>query len=121
MNTHLKVSHSSRKPILRFDRAKNPSIPTGDVLVLVGERAVSLSFQKIAVNVARATDGGPNILPLLMRAMLGEDAGLPGTSHVVVLEQATWARGAHRGEWVLRPLAHGERAGTVLLAAAGAR
>ena len=83
----LRVSHAGSKPIIRFDRKKH-AVPTGAARVLVCGAPLHLWFQKIAVNVATVdATGGRNVLSDRLRALLGPDAGLPGTRHDVLLEQ----------------------------------
>jgi len=81
----LRVSHTRGNPILRFARDRRPDLPEGEVEVCVDGRPFTLSFRKIAVNVARERPGGPNVLPQLMRRWFGPTAGQPGTHHVVEL------------------------------------
>jgi hypothetical protein len=42
---------------------------------------------KIALNVVRKGDAGPNVLPDILRDFFGAQAGLPGTRHYVVFER----------------------------------
>jgi len=93
----LKVSHSSGNPILRFDRSRRPDIPEGEVPVTVDGQTVTFRFVKIAINVVRGDQGGPNLLPELMRRWFGPSAGLPGTRHRAEL------RFMPRRGWELRP------------------
>lgn len=82
----LKVSHTSGSPILRFDRNTMPTLPEGrGVKVDIGDRIVDMDFMKIAVNVARDSPDGRNILADVLRGWFGDDAGLNGTSHQVEL------------------------------------
>jgi hypothetical protein len=93
----LKVSHSSGKPIVRFDRKQAPELPEGrDVPFRADDREYRGDFVKIALNVAHRPGEEDNELPNLLRGWFGPSAGHPGTSHRVVAEQ--------RGEyWVLAP------------------
>lgn len=93
----LKVSHSSGKPIVRFDRKQAPELPQGkDVAFRADEREYRGDFVKVALNVARRPGEGENALPDLLRGWFGPSAGHPGTSHRVVAEQ--------RGDyWVMSP------------------
>lgn len=88
----LRVSHSSGNPILRFNRDQWPDLPEGDTQVRINDEVYVASFRKIAVNVVRRPDGGPNVLPQLMRQWFGPSAGLPGTRHSVELRRvgAAW-------------------------------
>jgi superfamily II DNA or RNA helicase len=81
----LKVSHSSKRPILRFDRERRPDVPLGPTFVNVDGDDYSFDFKKIAVNVATREGGGENVLPMLLRRWLGPMAGQPGTRHEVEL------------------------------------
>jgi hypothetical protein len=48
---------------------------------------------KIALNVVRKGDAGPNVLPDILREFFGPQAGLPGTRHFVGFEKdGTWIR-----------------------------
>jgi len=49
----LRVSHSSGRPIIRFDRARLPGLPQGPTRVQAGDRAYEADFVKIALNVVR--------------------------------------------------------------------
>ncbi len=81
----LKVSHSSKKPILRFDRKSNPDIPEGETTVYVDGEAYEFRFVKIAVNVATGATTRNNLLPSILRQWFGLGAGHPGTNHQVEL------------------------------------
>ena len=88
----LQVSHSNHRPILRFDRTRRPDIPEGPVAVEIEGETYVLSFQKIAVNVA-TRDGTPgNVLPEVLRRVLGPSTGQPGIRHTVQLvrDDETW-------------------------------
>ena len=69
-------------PILMLGRNRS-ALPTGDVEVEVDEGRVVLGFRRIAVNVARALEGGANRLGSLLRGMFGESAGGRGEGHRV--------------------------------------
>ncbi|WP_240606269.1 DUF3427 domain-containing protein [Euzebya rosea] len=93
----LTVSHSSGKPILRFDRTRNPEVPEGPTPFLAdGERYVG-NFVKIALNTAEVLGQQGNALWPLLRGWFGPNAGRPGTLHRVRLSQID-------GEWVMRPI-----------------
>lgn len=98
-STHFtaKVSHSAGSPILRYDRAKFPQIPEGEVEFLAEGRLHIGRFVKIAMNVAHETRGGDGTLVTLLRGWFGPSAGLPGTSHQVEMELVD-------NRWVMRPL-----------------
>ena len=93
----LKVSHTNRNPILRFDRKRRPDIPWDDVSVWVESREYIFLFKKIAVNVVRETPGGANVLPQLMRDWFSPNAGHPGTHHTVELKRS------RKDVWTLHP------------------
>jgi len=89
----LKVSHSNGNPILFFDRDKNPDLPEGWTEVRFDGEILRANFVKIALNVVEGASGEGNVLPQILRKWFGEDAGLPGTRHQVILklEQAGWS------------------------------
>lgn len=88
----LTVSHANRRPILRFDRVRRPDLPQGDVAVQVQGETYMFQFMKIAVNVATRDGSSENVLPELLRRLLGPTAGLPGTRHTMQLvrDDDTW-------------------------------
>ena len=93
----LKVSHSNGKPILRFDRSRNPELPEGPTPFLAnGERYIG-NFVKIAINTAELPGQKGNALWSLLRGWFGPNTGRPGTLHRVRLSQVD-------GEWVMRPI-----------------
>jgi SOS-response transcriptional repressor LexA len=104
----LAVSHTSGKPILRFDRSRSPVLPEGDILVQVDGDDLLFRFKRIAVNVVTERRGGPNVLAERMRRWFGPKAGLPGTRHRAELR---WKPG---GGWELLPLRAAAGAGTTL-------
>jgi superfamily II DNA or RNA helicase/diadenosine tetraphosphate (Ap4A) HIT family hydrolase/SOS-response transcriptional repressor LexA len=77
----LSVSHSSHRPILRFDRDRRADIPEGLTPVLVGGETLTFDFKKIAVNVATRDGSNANALPEVLRRMFGPSAGQPGIRH----------------------------------------
>jgi hypothetical protein len=105
----LNVSHAGGRPILRFDRIRNPEIPLGTVDVLVDGVIFEFDFVKIAVNVVRRHGEPGNRLPDLMRVWFGQDAGLPGTEHRVELASGP------DGRWRLRPSLADAGGGTAVL------
>jgi superfamily II DNA or RNA helicase/diadenosine tetraphosphate (Ap4A) HIT family hydrolase/SOS-response transcriptional repressor LexA len=81
----LTVSHSNHRPILRFDRSRRTDIPEGPVAVQVDGETYTFSFQKIAVNVATRETGSENVLPEVLRRLLGPSTGQPGIRHYAQL------------------------------------
>lgn len=82
------VSHANGRPILFLpDRAVHPEIPVGATEVRIDGEVHRVDFVRVAVNVVRRTDGGPNELPSILRRWFGPDAGLPGTRHTVAFER----------------------------------
>jgi len=104
----LKVLTNGRTPILFLDRERNPDLPQGKGIPVVADRQVlHADFVKIAVNVIREDQQGPNVLPDLLRKWFGPEVGQPGTTHRVRLTATD------SGEWLLtphRPLAEHEEA-----------
>lgn len=96
----LKVSHSSKKPILRFDRKNQSDIPLGETTVYIDGQAYEFRFVKIAVNVATGPDSRNNILPSILRQWFGLRAGHPGTHHEVDLYKSSlgWQLQKHGAE-----------------------
>jgi len=93
----LRVSHSSGKPIIRFDRSSQPDIPHGETEFTADGQTHTGNFVKIALNVASTPGERGNSLHGLLRGWFGPDAGLPGTNQQVVLSQTN-------GSWVMQPL-----------------
>ena len=75
------VSHANHRPILRFDRARRPDIPEGPVPVQVHGETYMFQFKKIAVNVAVGEGSPANVLPDVLRRLLGPSTGQPGIRH----------------------------------------
>lgn len=82
-----KVIHSGGKPIVMLDREHNPGLPEGWTEIFVGDDRYRANFVKIALNVVRKGEGGPNVLADILRDFFGEHAGLPGTRRYVVFER----------------------------------
>ena len=79
--------HAGGNPVISLDRKKHPWLPSGWTTVWVEDVAYELSFVKIAVNVARRPGETGNALHPLLRALLGERAGQPGTLSFVRLQR----------------------------------
>jgi superfamily II DNA or RNA helicase/HKD family nuclease/diadenosine tetraphosphate (Ap4A) HIT family hydrolase len=95
------VSHAGGRPILFLpDRSASPGIPEGTVRVTIDGDPHEAHFVKVAVNVIRKSRQTHNVLPALMRAWFGPNAGRPGTSFSVAFER-------HGDDWHLVPI--GER------------
>lgn len=103
----LKVRHADNRPVLVLpDRAANPGLPAGGVELDANGVAHTAYFGGVAVDAIRPVGArdGVNVLPPMLRAWFGPDAGLPGTDHTVTLRE-------EGGQWSLAPLqrrAHGE-------------
>ncbi len=93
----LRVSHSSGKPIIRFDRAKTPEIPSGDTTFVADGTQYVGRFVQIALNFATLPGCDTNVLPEILRNWFGPAAGHPGTDHRVQLRRAEHA-------WEISPL-----------------
>ena len=81
----MSVSHSSHRPILRFDRDRRADIPEGPTPVEVNGEALTLDFKRIAVNVATREGATINVLPEVLRRLFGPSTGQPGIRHRVRL------------------------------------
>jgi superfamily II DNA or RNA helicase len=90
----MKLIRNEAGAILTFTRT--PEVPSGDTEVWIEGEPHTLRFVKIAVNVARARPGGPNVLAAILAGWFGEDAGRPGLDHRVVLRRED-------GRFVLAP------------------
>ncbi len=98
-----KVSHADRRPILFLpDRESHPGLPAGWSPFTANDEEFEGNFVKIALNVARRPGSEENVLAEILRGWFGEDAGLPGTTHQVVLEET-------EDGWRLSPVTHGSK------------
>jgi superfamily II DNA or RNA helicase/HKD family nuclease/diadenosine tetraphosphate (Ap4A) HIT family hydrolase len=94
----MKVSHAGGRPILFLpDRATTPGIPEGWTEVRIDGRPHRANFVKVAVNVVQPEGVDENVLPKILRAWFGHDAGQPGTNHRVECERTDEG-------WTLAPL-----------------
>jgi hypothetical protein len=75
------AQNSGKNPILFLPRHKSGTygvgLPKGDLSVRANGAPYTASVMKIAINVMRDA-GGANILPQVLRAWFGSDAGAPG-------------------------------------------
>jgi superfamily II DNA or RNA helicase/diadenosine tetraphosphate (Ap4A) HIT family hydrolase/HKD family nuclease len=83
----LRVTHTGGRPILMFDRDKQPQIPLGDTEVEIDGERLQLHFRKIAVNKATRPPSDANVLPQILRGWFGPTAGHPGTQRTAQLER----------------------------------
>jgi hypothetical protein len=83
----LRVSQANGRPIVWLDRPRNPGLPEGEANLLIDGREYTGVFVKIALNVVRDAEGGPNRLPGLLQEWFGEQAGSPGTKQMVRISQ----------------------------------
>lgn len=91
-----RVSHSTGSPIIFFPDTQRARLPRGSADFVADGAMYRGDFTKIAMNVARVPAEKGNALPALLRGWFGPSAGLPGTDHNVLFEEA-------EGSWVLRP------------------
>jgi hypothetical protein len=82
----LKVArNTSDQPILFLRRDQNPPLPNGEVEILIDGEVHSARFVKVACNVLTRPGDTDNLLPELLKHWFGDDAGVPGTEHLVEL------------------------------------
>jgi superfamily II DNA or RNA helicase/HKD family nuclease len=82
---HLKVARNSGdRPILFLRREQNPPLPHGDVDLLIDGEVHRARFVKVACNVVTRPGESANLLPEIAQRWFGENAGAPGTEHLVV-------------------------------------
>ena len=101
----LRLFHSSGSPILRLDRNRYAELPTGPTEFLADGERYTGHFVKIALNKATRGSESTNVLPSLLRRWFGPSAGLPGTSHSVILEKGP-------SGWTMSPLRVGTKGST---------
>jgi hypothetical protein len=96
------VARSGPKPILFLPRngaVYGAGLPKGETpmrLESVAGRQVVAMVAKIAINVVK--NGGPNILPEILKGWFGDDAGAPGTQkHRVAITRCS-------EHWVMAPV-----------------
>jgi superfamily II DNA or RNA helicase len=95
-----KVIQSSGKPIIKLpDDDSRESLPQGWAPIIANDEPYEANFVKIAVNVIRQLDANANVLPALLRAWFGPNAGQPGTRFSVEFRQDDTS-------WVMSPVGH---------------
>jgi superfamily II DNA or RNA helicase/diadenosine tetraphosphate (Ap4A) HIT family hydrolase/HKD family nuclease len=101
----IKVLQAQGRPILMFDRERDPGLPEGETIFVADGVQYTGNFVKIALNVARRAGRAGNALPDLLRSWFGGAAGQPGTAQYVELVPGT-------PHWQMRPVSlageHGE-------------
>lgn len=73
----LHVSHSSGRPIVRFEQ-RHAHLPEGRTPLRVGDSRLEADFVKSALNVVRERGGDRNVLPDVLWDWFGPDAGKSG-------------------------------------------
>ena len=96
-----RVSQANGRPIIFLNRQLNPGLPDGTATFSADDEEYEGDFVNIALNVVRRSESAENVLPDLLRQWFGPSAGLPGTSHHVILERV-------ESQFVLRPETHGD-------------
>jgi superfamily II DNA or RNA helicase len=82
-----KVKRSGSRPMIFLPkREANPEVPEGPTRLIVNDQNYTADFVKIALNVIKRSEDGENELPGVLSGWFGEDAGAPGTSHLVTFE-----------------------------------
>ena len=90
------VKQSNGRPMIFLPEGpKREELPSGAANLTVDGTVYEADFVKIALNVVRIPGTEANVLPELLRGWFGPDAGQPGTTHQVMLEQGQG--------WVMRP------------------
>ena len=92
----VKVNWNKRRAILMYPAG---TFTKGKREVWVEGDCYEFDFVKIAVNVATARRGGPNVLGAILAGLFGADAGKPGMQHWVILRE-------HEGRMTLEPVLH---------------
>jgi hypothetical protein len=92
----LKVIQTRGRPILIFDRDRNPQLPEGETLFVADDVLYSGNFVKIALNVAHRAGQPENVLADLLWSWFGASAGQPGTAQYVELMPG-------KPHWHMRP------------------
>jgi superfamily II DNA or RNA helicase/diadenosine tetraphosphate (Ap4A) HIT family hydrolase/HKD family nuclease len=93
----LKVIQAHGRPILTFDRDRNPGLPEGETQFIADDVIYTGNFVKIALNVAHHAGQPGNVLGDLLRSWFGPDAGQPGTVQFVELVPG-------EPHWQMRPV-----------------
>lgn len=93
-----KVIHSSGKPIIMLaSGAERDKLPHGWTSLQVNDNQLEANFVKIALNVVRRPGDDANMLPGLLRAWFGPDAGQPGTRFSVRFRKID-------NDWIMEPV-----------------
>jgi len=96
-----RVKRTGTQPMIFLpDRKTAPGIPTGWTKVVVNGEQYEANFVKVALNVIRRADHDPNELPSILHGWFGDDAGSPGTSHLVAFNE-------QEGVWHMSPAGQG--------------
>jgi hypothetical protein len=96
----LRVGQTNGRPLIWLERPRNPGLPDGEAELLIGDQRFQAVFVKIALNVVRDVEGGPNRLPDILRGWFGAHAGAPGTQQMVLIR-------VESGVLVIQPLIGG--------------
>lgn len=83
----LRVGQTNGRPLIWLGRERNNGLPAGEVSLRAEDQFYTASFVKIALNVLRDPVTPENRLPELLRRWFGEQAGAPGTAHMVFLRK----------------------------------
>lgn len=92
-----RVKRAGRQPMIFLpNREANPGIPEGATKLIANKEPYRADFVKVALNVIKRSENGENELPGVLLAWFGDEAGAPGTSHLVAFEFKD-------GAWHMRP------------------
>jgi len=96
------VIQTGGRPILKLpDRTSHRGVPEGEVDVRIDDLAHQVRFVKQYINVIHAAGSKTNVLPEIVRAWFGEQAGQPGTKFAVAFE-------LNADGWIATPAEPGE-------------
>jgi hypothetical protein len=92
-----KVKRAGARPMIFLPkREANPEIPEGPTRLIVNGEPYTADFAKVALNVITRSEQGGNELPGVLVGWFGDEAGAPGTSHLVTFE-------LKENAWHMRP------------------